>query len=63
MTSLATNAAKRLVSQHAKQFEPEDPFYEYWTDSKGKEKRRKVSLHPTPVFEALVGTNQRTDSN
>ncbi|UZJ56870.1 hypothetical protein CBS101457_006190 [Exobasidium rhododendri] len=41
MASLATKATKRLVSQHAKQFEPEDPFYEYWVDSKGKEKRRK----------------------
>lgn len=41
MTSIATSAAKRLISQHAKQFEPEDPFYQHWTDAKGKQRRRK----------------------
>ena len=41
MASLATKAAKRLVSQHAKQYEPQDPFYETWVDASGKQKRRK----------------------
>lgn len=41
MTSIATSAAKRLITQHAKQFEPQDPFYETWVDAKGKERRRK----------------------
>lgn len=44
MASLATKAAKRVVQQHAKQFEPQDPFYEFWTDNNGNQKRRKVGL-------------------
>lgn len=43
MNAIANKAAKRLVTQHARQYEPEDPFYEFWTDSKGKQRRRKVS--------------------
>jgi hypothetical protein len=41
MTSIATSAAKRLISQHAQQFEPEDPYYQVYTDNKGNQKRRK----------------------
>ncbi|PWN88114.1 hypothetical protein FA10DRAFT_268337 [Acaromyces ingoldii] len=41
MTSLATGAAKKLIERHAKQYEPQDPFYEFYTNKNGKKKRRK----------------------
>jgi hypothetical protein len=44
MTSIATKAARRLIMQHARVYEPEDPFYEFWTEPNGKQKRRKVSM-------------------
>ena len=44
MAFLATKAAKRVIEQHAKQFEPQDPFYEFWTDKNGNKKRRKVGV-------------------
>jgi hypothetical protein len=58
MASLATKAAKRVVEQHAKQFEPEDPYYETWVDSKGKQKRRKVSECTRMNGSACIGKDK-----
>lgn len=43
VTNLAGKHAKRVVTAHAKQYEPEDPFYLHYVDDSGKEKRVKVS--------------------
>lgn len=55
--ALAGKGAKRLIERHVKQFEPEDPHYEEYTDSNGKKKRRKVSrAHASiPVLPASRG--------
>ncbi|PWZ01544.1 hypothetical protein BCV70DRAFT_198975 [Testicularia cyperi] len=46
MAFVANKITKRLVSTHAKQYEPEDPLYEFYTDVNGKQKRRKRPLPP-----------------
>lgn len=43
---LANKVTKRLVSGHAKKYEPEDPLYEFYTTADGKQKRRKRALPP-----------------
>lgn len=46
MTSLVTKVGKKYATNHARQFEPEDPFYEFYDDGKGKQKRRKRAPPP-----------------
>ena len=43
---LASKVTKRFVSGQAKKYEPEDPLYEFYTASNGKQKRRKRALPP-----------------
>lgn len=43
---LANKVTKRLVSGQAKKYEPEDPLYEFYTTTDGKQKRRKRPLPP-----------------
>lgn len=43
---LANKVTKRVVGAQAKQYEPEDPLYEFYTASNGKQKRRKRALPP-----------------
>lgn len=43
---LANKVTKRFVSGQAKQYEPEDPLYEFYTAANGKQKRRKRALPP-----------------
>lgn len=43
---LANKVTKRFVGDQAKKYEPEDPLYEFYTTSKGKQKRRKRALPP-----------------
>ncbi|KAG6867953.1 hypothetical protein C0993_009172 [Termitomyces sp. T159_Od127] len=36
----------RLFERHLEQYKPEDPLYEFYTDSQGKKKRRKRATPP-----------------
>jgi len=38
--------AKKLFAKHLERYTPEDPLYEFYTDNKGKQKRRKRQLPP-----------------
>jgi hypothetical protein len=42
MAFIANKVARGFIERNAKQYEPVDPFYEYYVDASGKEKRRKV---------------------
>ncbi|KAG6900689.1 hypothetical protein C0993_005000 [Termitomyces sp. T159_Od127] len=46
MTSLFAKAVKKVFERHLEQYAPQDPLYEFYTDSKGKQKRRKRPLPP-----------------
>jgi hypothetical protein len=51
MSSLVEKTGKKLFAQHLEKYTPEDPLYEFYTNKKGKQKRRKVNLllfHPSP---------------
>lgn len=43
VTNLAGRRAKKVIENHAKVYEPEDPFYLHYVDDSGKERRVKVS--------------------
>ncbi|EST05850.1 Protein of unknown function DUF4112 [Kalmanozyma brasiliensis GHG001] len=43
---VASKVTKRFVSGQAKKYETEDPLYEFYTASNGKQKRRKRPLPP-----------------
>lgn len=43
---VASKVTKRFVGDQAKKYEPEDPLYEFYTASNGKQKRRKRALPP-----------------
>ncbi|KDQ59090.1 hypothetical protein JAAARDRAFT_33820 [Jaapia argillacea MUCL 33604] len=45
-SSFAQKAGKKLFEKHLTQYTPADPLYEYYTDAKGKQKRRKRELPP-----------------
>jgi hypothetical protein len=42
-TKMAQKAGLKLFEKHMEQYAPADPYYEEWTDEKGKKQRRKVS--------------------
>ncbi|OBZ72063.1 hypothetical protein A0H81_08034 [Grifola frondosa] len=47
MTSdLAIKAGRKLFEKNLRQYAPEDPYYETYTDKRGREKRRKRELPP-----------------
>ncbi|KAL0945408.1 hypothetical protein HGRIS_000900 [Hohenbuehelia grisea] len=46
MSKLLGKAGKNLFAQHLQQYTPTDPVYEFYTDSKGRQKRRKRDLPP-----------------
>ena len=41
-SNLAQRYGLKLFQQHIKQYEPEDPEYETYTDKKGRQRRRRV---------------------
>lgn len=43
MDTFLLGRGKKLFAQQIQNFEPQDPLYETYTDSKGRQKRRKVS--------------------
>ncbi|KAG6896647.1 hypothetical protein C0992_006911 [Termitomyces sp. T32_za158] len=48
MTVLLSKAVKRVFEKHLEQYAPQDPLYEFYTDSKGKQKRKKAEQRPLP---------------
>lgn len=47
MTSYLQKAGTKLFEKHLEQYQPQDPLYEFYTDSRGKQRRRKVRHNPT----------------
>ncbi|KAG6840600.1 hypothetical protein C0991_005640 [Blastosporella zonata] len=45
-TYVLTKAGKKLFAKHIEQYAPEDAMYEFYTDEKGKQKRKKRPLPP-----------------
>lgn len=60
MTSIVTNfagrRAKKVIGNHAKIYEPEDPFYVTYTDDGGRERRIKVSGRAPDAKDILEAT-------
>lgn len=46
MTALLGKAGKKLFENHLENYAPADPLYEYYTDERGRQKRRKRELPP-----------------
>jgi len=46
MTSFLEATGKNLFAKHLEKYTPEDPLYEFYTNKKGKQKRRKRQLPP-----------------
>ncbi|KAG6847745.1 hypothetical protein H0H93_006229, partial [Arthromyces matolae] len=46
MSEWLGKAGKRLFEKHLEQYQPQDPLYEFYTDAKGKTKRRKRVTPP-----------------
>jgi hypothetical protein len=44
MASVLTEAGKKLFEHHMEQYAPPDPMYEFYTDEKGKKRKRKVGI-------------------
>ncbi|PVF97940.1 hypothetical protein CPB86DRAFT_674759, partial [Serendipita vermifera] len=43
---MAQKAGLKLFEKHLEQYAPADPYYEEWTDEKGKKQRRKREIPP-----------------
>lgn len=46
MNTFMETAGKKVFEKHLEQYAPSDPLYEYYTNNKGKQKKRRV-LVPT----------------
>ncbi|KAH9838456.1 uncharacterized protein C8Q71DRAFT_751365 [Rhodofomes roseus] len=46
MENFVLGRGRKLFAQHLKDYEPQDPLYETYTDSRGRQKRRKRDLPP-----------------
>ncbi|KAG6816639.1 hypothetical protein H0H87_004385 [Tephrocybe sp. NHM501043] len=46
MSALPGKAGRKLFEKHLDQYKPVDPLYEFYTDAKGKKKRRKRAIPP-----------------
>jgi hypothetical protein len=42
MTTFLEKAGKKIFEKHLEKYAPADPLYEFYTNDKGKQKRRKV---------------------
>jgi hypothetical protein len=54
MTSYLQKAGTRLFEKNLEQYQPEDPLYEFYTDDRGKQRRRKVRPNPYCTRSRLV---------
>ena len=43
MSAYMQQVGAKLFRQHLEQYTPPDPLYEYYTDAKGKQRRKKVN--------------------
>lgn len=50
-SDFAVKAGRKLFEKHLHQYEPADPYYETYTDKRGRQRRRKVRRYP---FRPLV---------
>ncbi|KAI0714262.1 hypothetical protein C8T65DRAFT_644462 [Cerioporus squamosus] len=46
MNNLAVSAGRKLFERNLKDYEPQDPLYETYTDKKGRQRRRKRETPP-----------------
>ncbi|KAG2364573.1 hypothetical protein BDR07DRAFT_1470815 [Suillus spraguei] len=46
MTSYLEKAGRKLFEKNLEQYQPEDPLYEFYTDKRGKQRRRKRAIPP-----------------
>ena len=46
-----TSAGRKLFAKHIDQYTPVDPLYEYYTDDRGRKKRRKVTIICLTVYQ------------
>ncbi|KAG1870738.1 hypothetical protein DFJ58DRAFT_764367 [Suillus subalutaceus] len=46
MTSYLQKAGTKLFEKNLEQYRPEDPLYEFYTDKRGKQRRRKRAIPP-----------------
>lgn len=44
MENIAIKAGRKLFSQHVKDYTPQDPLYETYTDKRGRQRRRKACV-------------------
>jgi len=47
---------KQLFSKHLEQYAPVDPLYEQYVDDRGRKKRRKVCISPSPYRYPRIDT-------
>ncbi|KAI0051043.1 hypothetical protein FA95DRAFT_1461976, partial [Auriscalpium vulgare] len=61
MNSLAEKYGRGLFAKHIAQYQPQDPLYETYVDSKGRSRRRKRELPPglTKQEEAILRSVKR----
>lgn len=58
MTALLGKAGKQLFERHLEKYAPADPLYEFYTNDKGKQKRRKVCKSSTDLCTQLTITQR-----
>jgi hypothetical protein len=47
---IAKKAGLAVFAKHMDNYTPSDPYYEVYTDKKGREKRRRVSQKANPNY-------------
>lgn len=48
MSNYMRDVGIKLFRQNLEQYAPQDPLYEYYTDAKGKQRRKKASTAFSP---------------
>ncbi|KAF5393151.1 hypothetical protein D9757_001329 [Collybiopsis confluens] len=59
MDHILNSAGKKLFERHLEQYAPVDPLYEYYTDRKGKQRRKRASTFPPPFTSQILIFLQR----
>ena len=52
MSAYMQKVGAKLFQQHLEKYTPPDPLYEYYTDAKGKQRRKKVNTAFSPQLRA-----------
>ncbi|KZV86917.1 hypothetical protein EXIGLDRAFT_724346 [Exidia glandulosa HHB12029] len=62
MNTLAQKYGKGVFAKHLENYQPQDPLYETYTDSAGRQKRRKVRrAHPYALSTRLAAFPKTTE--